>query len=110
MIFRHSFFFFFFFFLSPSPSPPPPPPAGTFSELLDSVKTVADTLEKYIDSQVTAVSSGCELFMRFITLKADYTRDFEECKRNLIESGESSFVFSKDIDMRVFSACRFRFN
>jgi translation initiation factor eIF-2B subunit alpha len=36
---------------------------------------------------VTSVSSGCELFLRFITLKADYVRDFDDCRRQLQEHG-----------------------
>ncbi|RZC33086.1 translation initiation factor eIF-2B subunit alpha [Asbolus verrucosus] len=43
---------------------------------------------KTLDLPVTAINSGCELFMRFITLaKLDY-KSFEECRKTMLERGE----------------------
>ena len=42
---------------------------GTLSELLEGIRSVIDALTSSMDSKITSVSSGCELFLRFITLK-----------------------------------------
>ena len=36
---------------------------------------------------VTAVASGCELFMRFITLAALDHKNFQECKQVMLNRG-----------------------
>eukprot|EP00052_Salpingoeca_macrocollata_P005134 m.45645 g.45645 ORF g.45645 m.45645 type:complete len:300 (-) comp14687_c0_seq2:214-1113(-) len=62
--------------------------ATTLSELRNNIQEVINALTKCAATKITSVSSGCELFLRFITLKADYTHDFADCKRQLIDSGE----------------------
>eukprot|EP00730_Choanoeca_flexa_P000483 TRINITY_DN10215_c0_g1_i3.p1 TRINITY_DN10215_c0_g1~~TRINITY_DN10215_c0_g1_i3.p1 ORF type:complete len:326 (+),score=68.59 TRINITY_DN10215_c0_g1_i3:211-1188(+) len=62
--------------------------AETLAELRDSVKAITDALIESTETTITSVSSGCELFLRFITLKADAQQDFAECKQGLIQSGE----------------------
>ena len=37
--------------------------------------------------KITSVSSGCELFLRFITLKIEASQEFAECKQQLVDSG-----------------------
>lgn len=68
--------------------------AGTISGLHDSLKTVIrelrETTEK-AERSVTAIASGCELLLRFITLAAPedlLSKDFSECKRVLALRGE----------------------
>lgn len=41
--------------------------AETLSELRENLKSVIDVLTK-IEGSVASISSGCELFLRFITL------------------------------------------
>ena len=43
--------------------------ADTIAELLDELEVVIKVLTDLSDSKITSVSSGCELFLRFITLK-----------------------------------------
>ncbi|KXJ29025.1 translation initiation factor eIF-2B subunit alpha [Exaiptasia diaphana] len=62
-------------------------PAETLSELREVLQKVIQVLTK-ADIAVASVSSGCELFLRFITLAALDNPDFKECKRVLIERGQ----------------------
>jgi len=68
--------------------------AGTISGLHDSLKTVIRELRKTTEEaekSVTAIASGCELLLRFITLAAPedlLSKDFSECKRVLAQRGE----------------------
>ncbi|EDO35087.1 predicted protein [Nematostella vectensis] len=61
--------------------------AETLSELRDNLQKVIESLTR-ADVAVTSVSSGCELFLRFITLSALDSPDFKECKRVLVERGQ----------------------
>eukprot|EP00038_Savillea_parva_P030630 m.79125 g.79125 ORF g.79125 m.79125 type:complete len:535 (-) comp9267_c2_seq2:47-1651(-) len=61
--------------------------AATLSELRDGIKKVIDVLTCVMPSKITSVSSGCELFLRFITLKIEASVDFSECKRQLVDTG-----------------------
>eukprot|EP00039_Didymoeca_costata_P019400 m.337393 g.337393 ORF g.337393 m.337393 type:complete len:536 (+) comp18116_c0_seq1:105-1712(+) len=61
--------------------------AATLTGLREGIKSVMDALTGSMDSKITSVSSGCELFLRFITLKAEYSKDFDECKRQLVDTG-----------------------
>lgn len=42
---------------------------------------------KHCDQPVTAISSGCELFMRFITFAKLDTNSFEECEQIMLQRG-----------------------
>ncbi|CAG9824000.1 unnamed protein product, partial [Phaedon cochleariae] len=44
---------------------------------------------------VAAINSGCELFLRFITLASLDTRDFDECKKIMMDRGH---LFIKKLD------------
>ena len=46
-----------------------------------------EQLKSSMPSNITSVVSGTDLFLQFLTLKAEYSRDFEECKRQLVETG-----------------------
>eukprot|EP00047_Mylnosiga_fluctuans_P010376 m.15983 g.15983 ORF g.15983 m.15983 type:complete len:273 (-) comp3086_c0_seq1:55-873(-) len=63
--------------------------ASTLSELRSTLQDVVSELVKSINTSYTSVTSGCELFLRFITLKSieDFNKDFSEYKRQLVESG-----------------------
>jgi hypothetical protein len=84
--------------------------AETMGELRDGLQAVVKLLTQQSDSKITSVSSGCELFLRFITLKvclgdistspqttakfmltvtsqASHVGSFGECKRQLVASG-----------------------
>jgi translation initiation factor eIF-2B subunit alpha len=43
----------------------------------------------YLQSQITSITSGCELFTRFVTRAFLDIPNFEECKRVLIQRSES---------------------
>ncbi|KAJ8042791.1 Translation initiation factor eIF-2B subunit alpha [Holothuria leucospilota] len=60
--------------------------AATLSELRDNLKNCVQWL-KDTDSSTTAITSGCELFLRFITLTALDQSNFTECKNILVERG-----------------------
>ena len=56
-----------------------------------SLKNVIKNLENSADKSVTSITSGCELFQRFITLTAPdalLSRDFAECKKVLAMRGQ----------------------
>ncbi|ELU13833.1 hypothetical protein CAPTEDRAFT_222112 [Capitella teleta] len=59
----------------------------TLSGLVDSLKTAIHTFTQSELCMVTAVTSGCELFLRFITLTALDHSDFNESKRIMVERG-----------------------
>ncbi|XP_065831136.1 translation initiation factor eIF2B subunit alpha-like [Oscarella lobularis] len=61
--------------------------AETVSELTTDLKEAGHQLQTS-DQSVVSVESGCELFLRFITLTALDKQDFSECKRLLIERGQ----------------------
>ncbi|XP_031553243.1 translation initiation factor eIF-2B subunit alpha-like [Actinia tenebrosa] len=61
--------------------------AETLYELRNLLQKVIQTLTR-ADVAVTSVSSGCELFLRFITLASLDNPDFKECKRLLVERGQ----------------------
>eukprot|EP00042_Codosiga_hollandica_P025278 m.111423 g.111423 ORF g.111423 m.111423 type:complete len:300 (+) comp51820_c1_seq8:665-1564(+) len=62
--------------------------AETIAELRAGLTKVIQCLTRQSASTITSVSSGCELFLRFITLKAVHSQDFAECKRQLADSGK----------------------
>lgn len=64
--------------------------AGTLAGLRESLKHCIDWL-MHTDSSVTSISSGCELFLRFITLAALDQEDFQDCK-NILENRGKLFV------------------
>nr|XP_021140116.1 translation initiation factor eIF-2B subunit alpha [Columba livia] len=65
----------------------PPLPAGeTIQGLRSSLRAAIDTLSR-VDSSV-AVSSGGELFLRFISLTSLEYSDYSKCKEIMIERGE----------------------
>ncbi|XP_065218097.1 translation initiation factor eIF2B subunit alpha [Planococcus citri] len=67
--------------------------SATIQELDSNFKSTIETMKK-TDVPVTAVASGCELFLRFITfVKLDY-KTFEECKKVMLERGK---VFMKKL-------------
>jgi len=61
--------------------------AVTLAELRHNLKTAIEELTVNAEQSVTSISSGCELFLRFITLTALDHTDFEECKNVLVERG-----------------------
>nr|XP_054749567.1 translation initiation factor eIF-2B subunit alpha-like [Lytechinus pictus] len=60
--------------------------AETLAGLRDGLKECIRWLME-TDSSVTAISSGCELFLRFITLAALDHKNFNECKKILVNRG-----------------------
>ncbi|XP_064392535.1 translation initiation factor eIF2B subunit alpha-like [Halichondria panicea] len=62
--------------------------AGTIAGLQDEIKEGTKVLTEGISS-IVSVSSGCELFVRFITLSSllGEEKDFQEIKRLLVERG-----------------------
>lgn len=62
--------------------------AETLSGLIDNLKKAINVLVDSDAIAITSVSSGCELFLRFITLASLESSDFEEVKDILIKRGE----------------------
>ncbi|XP_046374429.1 translation initiation factor eIF2B subunit alpha-like [Haliotis cracherodii] len=58
----------------------------TLSEMRERLKDAINTLTQ-TDSSVTSISSGCELFLRFITLANLQHSDFQECQKILVQRG-----------------------
>lgn len=61
--------------------------AATLAELRDNLLSLIAQLKVSAEASVTSVESGCELFLRFITLASLDQTDFDECKRVLVERG-----------------------
>nr|CAD7399442.1 unnamed protein product [Timema cristinae] len=61
--------------------------AETVQELDSNFQVAVDTM-KNTDYPVTAVASGCELFLRFITLAKLDTKTFEACKSIMLHRGQ----------------------
>lgn len=62
--------------------------AGTMSELSRELKSAVHLLTTQADSSLPSVKSGCELFLRFITLAKYDTFAIDECRQKLIERGQ----------------------
>ncbi|CAF5157837.1 unnamed protein product, partial [Rotaria magnacalcarata] len=62
--------------------------AGTMSQLSRELKSAVILLTTQTDSSMPSVKSGCELFLRFITLAKFDTFEIDECRQKLIERGE----------------------
>ncbi|XP_041349691.1 translation initiation factor eIF-2B subunit alpha-like [Gigantopelta aegis] len=58
----------------------------TLAEMRARLKDAINTLTQ-TDSSVTSISSGCELFLRFITLANLQHSDFQECQKILVQRG-----------------------
>ena len=61
--------------------------AGTLAELVHELKSAMQLLTTQTDSSMSSVKSGCELFLRFITLAKLDTFVIDECRQKLIERG-----------------------
>uniref|UniRef100_A0A2A4IUW5 Translation initiation factor eIF2B subunit alpha n=1 Tax=Heliothis virescens TaxID=7102 RepID=A0A2A4IUW5_HELVI len=59
---------------------------ATVRELDLNLQLAVDAM-KHCDQPVTAISSGCELFMRFITFAKLDTNSFEECEQIMLQRG-----------------------
>lgn len=61
----------------------------TLAELRATLKDAIHTLTQ-TDSSVTSIQSGCELFLRFITLTTSLEdSNFEKCQKNLVQRGNT---------------------
>ncbi|KAL5017493.1 hypothetical protein ScPMuIL_007082 [Solemya velum] len=67
----------------------------TLSEMRACLKETISVLTK-TDNSVTSISSGCELFLRFITLTSLDHPNFEECQKILVERGN---LFLRKVSM-----------
>lgn len=62
--------------------------AGTLIELSRELKAAVQLLTTQTDSSMPSVKSGCELFLRFITLAKFDMFAIDECREKLIERGQ----------------------
>ncbi|CAF0902689.1 unnamed protein product, partial [Adineta ricciae] len=62
--------------------------AGTLSELTVELKSAVQLLITHTDSSIPSVKSGCELFLRFITLAVFDAFGIDECRQKLMERGQ----------------------
>lgn len=60
---------------------------ATVRELDLNLQLAVDAM-RHCDQPVTAISSGCELFMRFITLAKLDVKSFEECEQIMLQRGQ----------------------
>ncbi|EDQ92685.1 uncharacterized protein MONBRDRAFT_19405 [Monosiga brevicollis MX1] len=75
--------------------------AETLAELRDSVNSVVAALIDNTEATITSVSSGCELFIRFITLNADAASDFATCLKLIVENGRAFLEKAQHSRMRI---------
>ncbi|XP_033111522.1 translation initiation factor eIF-2B subunit alpha-like [Anneissia japonica] len=61
--------------------------AETLKGLRENLKDCIEWLVTNTDSSATAIQSGCELFLRFITLASLEQQDFHDCKKILVQRG-----------------------
>ncbi|VVC94471.1 unnamed protein product [Leptidea sinapis] len=59
---------------------------GTVRELDLNLQLAVDAM-RHCDQPVAAISSGCELFMRFITFAKLDVKSFEECEQIMLQRG-----------------------
>ena len=62
--------------------------AGTLAELVRELKSATQLLTTKTDSSISSVKSGCDLFLRFITLAKLDAYEIDECRQKLIERGQ----------------------
>merc|ERR1712137_1282934 len=62
--------------------------ATTMMEVQRELKEASELLAREHTLRSLTISSGCELFMKFVTRTFLDIPDFDECKRNLIQRGE----------------------
>ncbi|ESO97323.1 hypothetical protein LOTGIDRAFT_187625 [Lottia gigantea] len=60
----------------------------TLSEMRHRLKDAITTLTTDIENSYTSITSGCDLFLRFITLTNLQHSDFQECQKILVERGK----------------------
>jgi translation initiation factor eIF-2B subunit alpha len=65
--------------------------AGTLSELTHELKSAVQLLTTHTDSSMPSVKSGCELFLRFITLAKFDAYGIDECRQKLLQRGQVYF-------------------
>ncbi|EDV29348.1 uncharacterized protein TRIADDRAFT_20160, partial [Trichoplax adhaerens] len=76
----------------------------TLSEFREKINGTIDCLTK-TDKAVTSVASGCELFLRFITLTSLDQPDFQQCRIVLVNRGQ---LFLKEVSqsrMKISKLC-----
>lgn len=78
--------------------------AETLSELRENLKEVIEVLTR-TEGSVTSISSGCELFLRFITLASLDNPDFQECKRVLVERGQLYLKRAASARQKIAKLC-----
>lgn len=59
---------------------------STSSELITLLQSAASTLKKSVANSIS-LSAGCDLFLRFVLRNIHVYRDWEACKRHLVENG-----------------------
>ncbi|XP_068236566.1 translation initiation factor eIF2B subunit alpha isoform X2 [Palaemon carinicauda] len=75
----------------------------TLQEFIEKMKLARNTLSK-MDISVVSVSSGCELFLRFITLahsELEQATDFASCREILLRRGEGFVKSMQDSRKKI---------
>jgi translation initiation factor eIF-2B subunit alpha len=60
--------------------------ASTSSELIEILQKATSTLKKSVKNSIS-LSAGCDLFLRFVLRNIHEYRDWEACKKHLVENG-----------------------
>jgi len=71
--------------------------AKTLQELIKLLKEAGDQMKKEVDCSACGVQSGCELFLRFITLASNIEEEpFEVMRAKMLAKGNIFFRKSND--------------
>ncbi|XP_046839997.1 translation initiation factor eIF-2B subunit alpha-like [Xenia sp. Carnegie-2017] len=79
--------------------------AETLVELREKLTRAIDKLTN-IESSVASVASGCDLFLRFITLTSLDHPDFQECKKCLVERGKLFLEKASSSRNKITKLCK----
>lgn len=67
---------------------------STSTELIKLLQDATEVLKQSIPNAIS-LSAGCDLFMRFVLRNTHLYRDYESCKRHLVENGQLFLERSK---------------
>lgn len=59
---------------------------NTSAEMIAVLQEAATTLKKNVSNSIS-LSAGCDLFLRFVTKNINNYRDWDSCRRSLVENG-----------------------
>ncbi|GMM51380.1 translation initiation factor eIF2B subunit alpha [Starmerella bacillaris] len=70
---------------------------NTSAEMIDILQDAANTLKSSVSNSIS-LSAGCDLFLRFLTKNINASKDWDACRRNLVQNG--NLFASRALDAR----------